>query len=195
MAATHSTATDAASTTRPAADAQPVHRGWWRRNWKRIVVGIVLVAVIGAGGAYYYVFGRIMLSEPFKHAWDILKHDQKVIAELGEPIGGGWFPHGTVNTDTNIPEANMNFSISGPKGTAEVAALGRKIDGAWGFPRFDVEVNADGGKKRIDVAANQPSDVPIFNGQQPNPTGPKIEKATPDQDIKIDLPPDVTSGK
>jgi hypothetical protein len=195
MAATHSTATDAKPGKQPTADTEKTRPGWWRRNWKRIAAGIVLVAVIGVGGGYYYVFGRIMLSEPFKHAWDILKHDQKVIAELGEPIGGGWFPHGTVSSDTDIPEANMNFSISGPKGTAEVAALGRKIDGAWGFPRFDVEVNAPDGKKRIDVAADQPSDVPKFNGQQPSPTGPKIEKATPDQDIKIDLPPDVTSGK
>jgi len=170
----------------------------WRLGWIwaiALAAAVVLLAVVAAGSGYYIVFGRMMLSEPFKRAWDIVTHDQKVVAELGEPIGGGWFPHGNVNSDTNIPEASMNFSISGPKGKAEVAALGRKIDGAWGFPRFDVEVNANGATKHIDVAADQPSDVPQFNGQQPNPSGPKIEKATPDQDIKIELPTDVPSGK
>jgi hypothetical protein len=195
MAATHSTATDTKPSNQPTDGTEPVRRGWLRRNWRLLAAGIVVAAIVAAASGYYYVFGRIMLSEPFKRAWDIVKHDQKVIAELGEPIGGGWFPHGTVNTDSNIPEANMNFSISGPKGKADVAALGRKIDGAWGFPRFDVEIDAGGGKKRIDVAADQPSDVPRFNAQQPNQAGPKIEKATPDQDIKIDLPPDVSTGK
>ena len=158
-------------------------------------MGVILLAVAIGGGGYYFLFGRMLLSEPFKQAWNIVTHDKNVVAELGEPIHGGWFPHGNVNNDTNIPEASMNFSISGPKGKAEVAALGRKIDGTWGFPRFDVEVAGADGTKHIDVAADQPSDVPKFNGQQPNPSGPKIEKATPDQDIKIDLPPDVPSGK
>ena len=130
--APQSPATSPASTTQPAGDAAPVRHGWWRRNWKRLAVAVVLLAVVAAGSGYYIVFGRMMLSEPFKRAWDIVTHDQKVVAELGEPIGGGWFPHGNVNNDTNIPEASMNFSISGPKGKAEVAALGRRIDGALG---------------------------------------------------------------
>ncbi len=176
----------------PAGDAAPVKRGWWRRNRKRLAVVVVLLAVVGSGSVYYYVCGRILVSEPFKRAWDIVTHDKNVIAALGEPIGGGWTPHGNVTNDPAMPEARIIFGVSGPKGSAKVTANGRRIDGIWGFPDFKVDL--DGGKQ-IDVAADQPSDVPLFNGQQPNPSGPKIEKATPDQDIKIELPTDAPSGK
>ena len=156
------------------------------------MVGILFVAVIGSGSVYYYVCGRILVSEPFKRAWDIVTRDKNVIAALGEPIGGGWTPHGTITDDAAMPEARMIFGVSGSKGSAKVTANGRRIDGIWGFPDFKVDVE---GGKQIDVAADQPSDVPLFNGQQPNQNGPKIEAAKPDQDVKIELPPDVPSGK
>src|SRR5262249_41104750 len=144
----------------PVGDA-PAQRGWWRRNWKRLVLGVFILALAGAGGAYYQFFGRIMLSEPFKRAWDIVIHNEKVKAELGEPIGGGWTPHGTLTNDNpNMPTARMTFSISGPKGTATVTANGQRVDNIWGFPDFKVAV--DGGKQ-IDVSADLPSDVEPFN--------------------------------
>jgi hypothetical protein len=176
--------------------APPVHRGWWRRNWKRLVLGLFLVVILAGGGAYYYVFGRMMLSEPFKLAWEEVKQSKKVRSELGEPIHGGWTPHGIIDWNSNIPEADMNFAISGPAGTADVSAKARRIDGVWGFARLEVDVREPDGnvRKRIDVAEEinlaKPPDVQQFDPtKQASKTTPKIEEAPPDLNIKIDVDP------
>jgi hypothetical protein len=180
----------AATQQRPA-QAPAVHRGWWRRNWKRLVVGLFLIVILAGGGAYYYLFGRMMLSEPFKLAWAEVTQSKKVQSELGEPIRGGWTPHGMIDWNSNIPEVDMNFVISGPKGSADVAARARRINGAWGFARFEVTMS-DG--KRLDVAeeinAARPPDVQKFDPtKQSSKTAPKIEEAPPDLNIKIDVDP------
>ncbi|HEV2972769.1 MAG TPA: cytochrome c oxidase assembly factor Coa1 family protein [Pirellulales bacterium] len=188
------------------AQQQPVEaaprRGWWRRNWKWLVVGLVLVVGISAGGGYYYLFGRMLLSEPFKIAWDAVKNSKQVSAELGAPISGGWTPHGTVNQDPNMPEATMNFSISGPNGTADVAALARRIDGIWGFPRFEVDTRPLDGSvegKHLDLTgeinAGKPDDVQKFDPTKPQPKTTTTEEAPPDLNIKLDDVPSAPSGK
>ncbi|HKD36391.1 MAG TPA: cytochrome c oxidase assembly factor Coa1 family protein, partial [Pirellulales bacterium] len=121
---------------------------------------------------------------------------KEVNSELGGPIHGGWTPHGTVDWNSPIPEANLNFTISGTKGSADVAVLARKIDGVWGFPRFDVTLHGEDNLpgKRIDVAGEinreRPPDVPVFDAAtQKLASKPKIEEAPPDLNIKIDVDP------
>ncbi len=171
-----------------------MRRGWWRRNWKRLVAGTLVVALLAAGGVYYHFFGRIMMSEPFKLAWSEVQKSKLLAENLGEPIRGGWTPHGTVSSDGNLPEAQMMFSISGPKGTADVSARAREIKGEWGFYEF-VATTADG--KRLDVADEinklKPPDVQKFDGTKPQ-EGPKIEQAPRELDRKFDIP-DVPTDK
>ncbi len=185
----------AATEPRPA-ETKEVKRGWWRRNWKRVVIGLFLVVIVAAAGGYYYVFGRIMLSEPFKLAWQEVKQSKQVESELGGPIHGGWTPHGTIDWNSPIPEANLNFTISGAKGSADVAVLARRIDGAWGFPRFDVTLRGEDNMsgKKIDLAAEinkeRPPDVATFDPKQNRlASKPKIEEAPPELNIKIDVDP------
>jgi Cytochrome oxidase complex assembly protein 1 len=185
-----------AATQQQPAQAPAVRRGWWRRNWKRLVLGVFLTVILVGGGAYYYLFGRMMLSEPFKLAWAEVRQSKKVQSELGEPIRGGWTPHGMIDWNSNIPEADMNFVISGPTGTADVSAKARRIDGVWGFARLEVGVREPDGsvRKRIDVAEEinlaKPPDVQKFDPtKQSSQTAPKIEEAPPDLNIKIDVDP------
>jgi hypothetical protein len=178
------------------AQAKEVRRGWWRRNWKRLVIGLFLVAILAACGGYYYVFGRIMLSEPFRLAWQEVKQSKQVSDELGGPIHGGWTPHGTIDWNSPIPEANLVFTISGTKTAADVAVLARRIDGVWGFPRFEVTLHGEDNLpgQRINVAAEinkaRPPDVPVFDAAtQKLASKPKIEQAPAELNIKIDVDP------
>jgi hypothetical protein len=77
-----------------------------------------------------------------------------------------------------------------------VAVLARRIDGAWGFPRFEVTLRGDDNLagKRIDIAAeinkDRPPDVPTFDArQQKIASRPKIEEAPPELNIEIDVDP------
>lgn len=175
-------------------ETAPVKRGWWRRNWKRLIGGIFVVALLAAGGVYYHFFGRIMLSTPFKMAWGELQKSKLVAENLGEPIRGGWTPHGMVTSDDNLPEAQMMFTISGPKGSGDVSVRGRQIKGEWGFHEFIVTL-ADG--KKVDLVPeiyhDRPSDVPAFDGNKQQ-QGPKIEQAPADLNRTFEIP-DVPADK
>ncbi|HEV3416207.1 MAG TPA: cytochrome c oxidase assembly factor Coa1 family protein [Pirellulales bacterium] len=180
---------------------QPVEaaprRGWWRRNWKRLILGVILVVAISAVGGYYYLFGRMLLSEPFKIAWDAVKNSKSVNAKLGAPIGGGWTPHGNVNQDPAMTVVTMNFSISGPKGAADVAARAQEIGGIWSFTEFKV-TPADGTEDlnlRSEVNAGKPDDVQRFDPTKPQPKTTTTEEAPPDLNIKLDDVPMPSSSK
>jgi Cytochrome oxidase complex assembly protein 1 len=180
---------------------QPVEaaprRGWWRRNWKRLILGVILIVAVSAAGGYYYLFGRMLLSEPFKIAWDAVKNSKTVSAKLGAPVGGGWTPHGNINQDPTMTVVTMNFSISGPKGAADVAARAQEIGGIWSFTEFKV-TPADGTEDlnlRSEANAGKPDDVQKFDPTKPQPKTTTTEEAPPDLNIKLDDVPSPPSGK
>src|SRR5215469_4316694 len=101
------------STEKKPAQAPEVRRGWWRRNWKRLVVGLFVVVILAASGGYYYLFGRFMLSEPFKVAWQEVTKSKEVNSELGGPIDGVWgFPRFdvTLHGEDNLPGKRIDVA-------------------------------------------------------------------------------------
>jgi hypothetical protein len=201
MAATHSTATVKAATSQPASDNQQVHRGWWRRNWKRLIVGGLLVIFLSAVTGYFIKFGPTLFSEPYRLALGIVDHSPKVIAELGEPLKRSswldWTPSGVFEQTGGMEKARLTFSVSGPRGSASVSAVAQGRDEQWSWPQFEVILPADGKHLDLKDEANSGTkpDVERFDPTKEKQSGPKIEPARPDQDIKIDLPSDVSTGK
>jgi hypothetical protein len=188
---------DSSSTGSPAkANVKP--RGWWSRNWKRLFLSLIGLAVVGAGIGYCYKFGRTLISEPYHQAIAELQQSAEVKQLLGEPIQDNWFPVGSVSVDQG--EARFILKVHGPKTAdgrepkADVSVQARLVSGKWGFTQFDVTPEEGQRLNLMDeYMARVGSDVEQFNPnaiQQPQPKTP----AAPPPDINITLPPDMPSG-
>lgn len=172
-------------------------RGWWRRNWKRLILAIIVLAVLGAGGGYYYQFGRILISEPYRQAMADLRQSPIVKQMLGEPIKDNWFPVGTINNSDG--DARFILKLHGPKTPngkqpkAEASVTASVIDHKWGINALEV-TSEEGERKslRDELEALYGSDVPPFDPKTVPPPLPKTDAAPP-PDVKIDLPPDLPS--
>ncbi len=86
------------------------------------VVAMVFVAItaIGRSDVCALALAKAQASAPVQKA-------------LGQPISKGWWVTGGVNTSNSTGDANINFTITGPQGTANVHAEATKENGVWKF--------------------------------------------------------------
>ncbi|MGO9906274.1 MAG: cytochrome c oxidase assembly factor Coa1 family protein, partial [Solirubrobacteraceae bacterium] len=90
------------------------------------------------GGIFWWVIGALKSSEPYQMALHRVQTAPEVIEQIGEPIEeASWMPSGNFNYSNNngsaSGEANFDFSVRGPKGTAHVHAEALCRDGKWRF--------------------------------------------------------------
>jgi hypothetical protein len=181
--------------------SSPPERGWFKRNWKRLIGGLLLLLIVAAVGGYLAKFGPILFSQPYREALDFVTRYPQVIDALGEPIKRrdfqDWTPHGAVTGDDDNGEANLSFSVSGPKGKATVGVAARKVKGdkEWGYPTFQVTLPGDKQLNLVDAMnKTKPDETPKANTGVVKPA--TTTEASKDQDIIIDVgPPDQDKGK
>lgn len=127
------------------------NKNWFSRNWKWLVPTgclsiIVLMAVLFV--AFISVFGNMMKdNEVYKYALSKVQNHPEVIAVIGTPIEDGWFPLGSYSSSTDysnsteevLIEADLEISITGPKGSGTIKINCSKEDGKWDFEVFEVE--------------------------------------------------------
>ncbi len=178
------------ATTTEASSPVAKKRGWLGRNWGRLLALVILLPVIAAGAGYYIKFWPLVSSEPYKKAVDVALASPELAAEIGSPIRriwNTWAPAGEVHEDSGRGEARFSFAVAGPNGKAELSATARQVQGQWGFSSFQ----ASAGEKQIDLApeANKGlrEDTPAFDPDKHDLKSPTYQKATPEQDVKIDL--------
>ncbi len=174
-------------------DATPSRRGWFRRNWKRMLGGLLLLLVVGAVGGYFVRFGPILFSQPYREALDFVVREPQVIAELGEPIKRrgiqDWTPSGMITGEDGNGQAQLNFSVTGPKGQAKVAITARLVQGdkEWGYPNFQVTLPGEKQLSLVDaINKTKPGDTPKFDPNAEGSKPPRTKEAPPDVDIKLD---------
>ena len=137
-------------------------RGWWGRNWLRLFLSLVILAIVAAGGGYLYRFGPLLFSAPYRQTMAELQKSPQVKKLLGEPVRAGWFPVGGVNKEEG--SARMYLKVHGPKTAdgsepkADVAVQARCVDGKWDFTQFDVQPEGGPRVNLLDEIA-PPSDV------------------------------------
>src|SRR5204863_2053858 len=135
------------------ATATPQRPGWWGRNWKWFVpTGCLGMLLLAAGFGFFIVtmvFGMMKQSDAYKMALARAKADPRVVAALGSPIEDGYFATGTTNVSGSSGQADMNVSLSGPRGKGTLYFVASKFAGEWTFSKLMVEIAGTG--QRIDL--------------------------------------------
>ena len=114
---------------------------------KAALIGCAVVLVLGAiacAAIFAIVLGAIKSTDVYRQARDRSIHDPRVIAALGSPIEPGWLVTGNVHTENNTGAASIRFSISGPRGKAEVKADATLENGSWNYERIVVHPTSGG---------------------------------------------------
>ena len=110
------------------------------------VGGGCLIAVLvcaGLGGlGMFGIFAAIKSSEPYAESLRRAQANETVQSDLGQPIEAGVMVTGNINMTNNGGVADLNYSISGPDGTATVSVSGTKTDGAWSYDKMNVKTSA-----------------------------------------------------
>ncbi|NQT41629.1 MAG: hypothetical protein HQ581_29335 [Planctomycetes bacterium] len=137
-----------ATETRPA-------RHWCLRHWKWLLpatlAGFCLLAVAVGGITLLWIASDRKNSPPYQMALKQVQQSADVIARLGEPVEGSSFlPAGKVHVEDGRGEANLNFDVAGPDGTANVRVQAKCIAGQWGLAALAVTF-ADGKRIPIDL--------------------------------------------
>ena len=66
--------------------AEPKPRGWFRRNWRRILLLLLLIVVVGAAALYWNFFLRVYNLDVCQSAMRTIAADKGVQETLGQPI-------------------------------------------------------------------------------------------------------------
>jgi hypothetical protein len=129
---------------------------WWGRNWKWVVPVGCLLPLLACGGCIagvvFIVFGAIRTSEPYTHSLERVQADPRVQAALGAPIEAGWMMSGQIEVSGPSGEADLSYSVAGPKGSATVYVDADKAAGEWTYNTLAVQIDETG--ERIDLMSD-----------------------------------------
>lgn len=109
--------------------------------------GGCLVALLVCGGligtGIFGVFAMIKSSEPYTESLSKAQSNVELQSVIGDPIEASALVQGNINLNNDDGEADLNYSVSGPNGSATVHVIGTKADGSWDYSRMDA-TTADG---------------------------------------------------
>jgi hypothetical protein len=112
-------------------------------------LGLLLLGLAFAGALFLGVTKVIKSTGPYQTALASAKESPEVQAELGTPIEEGFMPSGNVNVTNDTGEANLTFSIKGPKGSGTVHYRASRSRGEWHTQENTVTIEESG--KVIDL--------------------------------------------
>lgn len=118
--------------------------------------GCLILLVLGCGGVGACIYGFLSLmksSDPYQDGLSRAQESESVIQAIGDPIEPAFLLSGNINLRNDDGDANISFSISGPKGSGTVHVIGTKTDGVWSYSVMDFE--PDDGSSRISLLKTQ----------------------------------------
>ena len=99
----------------------------------------------------------IKSSEPFTESLAKAQNNPQIVEQLGEPIKAGLGISGSIKLEGTSGEAEFSYTVSGPKGSAQVYVAGTKQAGNWTYETMAVDL-PDG---RIDLTESPAVDGAI----------------------------------
>jgi hypothetical protein len=185
----------------------PNTRGWFRRNWKWFIPSMLTVGVLLAAIA---LFGYVLMrsyryraNPAYQAALAAVQESPRAQERLGEPIvDADWNPQGDIDAPkgANVGGATFNFTVSGPKGSADVATDGRMVAGQWALTRLEL-LFPEGERLSLtsEVERKQQVDTPSFDPdkekeRQANAADRSQDKDNDSRELNVeipDLPPEI----
>ena len=131
---------------------------WRNRTWRNVDhfkktqkkwrnAGLILLFVIFP--LFFTLIGSMLKGEAFEQSLVSVSQNAEVIKIVGEPIESGYFVMGCIQTSGIKGEASLQYSISGPNGTADVYVQAYKEMEAWSL--YNVIVHIPELDKKIQV--------------------------------------------
>ncbi|MCB1229414.1 MAG: hypothetical protein KDN19_04070 [Verrucomicrobiae bacterium] len=113
------------------------------------LVGCGCLALIGAVAAIVAVviggaFGMIKKSDPYSESLNRIQNSAAVTEALGSPVEPGFFVTGNISLENQNGSAQINYSVSGPKGKGHVNVIGDKQGGIWHYSQIQLTVGETG---------------------------------------------------
>jgi len=150
---------------------QKPQKSWFGRNWWWVLIlilvggGVVCCGV--CGGLFWWTTTKARNSEVFQMTFDAVSKDPMVLEKLGESIESPPIVGGVVGEN----DAFLVFTITGPKGAANVESQGRKVNNKWGLTQIKV-VFSDETEHIVPLGEEQAGgleEAPLFvpPGEQP----------------------------
>lgn len=131
---------------------------WRNRTWRNIEhfkqtqkkwrnAGLILLFVVLP--LFFILIGNMLKGEAFDQSMAAISQNSEVIEIVGEPIEAGYFVMGSIQTSGANGKASLQYSISGPKGEADVYVQAYKEMEAWEL--YNVVVHWPESDKKIQV--------------------------------------------
>lgn len=98
-----------------------------QRKWRNAGLALVLVVL----PLLFILFMNVMKGEAYDLSVDAVQSNHQVVSIVGENPKPGFFVLGEISYDGSGGTANLNYSISGSKGTAEVYVYAINLAGTW----------------------------------------------------------------
>jgi hypothetical protein len=81
--------------------------------------------------------GAIKATEPYKDSLEKAQANSQVQSALGTPIESAYFVTGNINLNNDAGDANLQYSVSGPRGTGTITVEGAKTAGIWTYTTME----------------------------------------------------------
>jgi hypothetical protein len=122
---------------------------WWKRNWKWFVPVLCILTAGSFTGFVYTVSNFMKSSGAYILAVEKTKAHPAVIELIGTPVEEKGLTTGNVQISGSSGKAELVIPISGPKESATIHVVARKVAGQWQFDHLVVQINGD--HQRIDL--------------------------------------------
>ena len=132
---------------------------WQNRVWRDVdhfkktqkrwtISGLILIFVV-IPSFVLLIGGGMKKSVAYNISISELRNNQEVIELIGQPVESGFFVSGNIHIGAGTGQANLSYSINGPKGeaTAHVVAI-KEIEG-WELKQLIVY--SEEKQRRIDI--------------------------------------------
>jgi hypothetical protein len=146
---------------------------WWGRYWKWVVAAGVLTFVLLLSGFIALIFtlilGVIKSSVPYRGSLEIVQNHPLARQSLGAPIDADFFVTGSISVSGSSGNADIAYTVSGPKGSGTVYVVGEKAAGQWEFTTLVLEIAETG--ERVDLLSEIDSRADQTRHSKKNPPG------------------------
>ncbi|MDN7124563.1 cytochrome c oxidase assembly factor Coa1 family protein [Pseudidiomarina terrestris] len=123
-----------------------------KRDIKWLIIGLgIAAALMAVFVLFVYFVMSLVKGEAYDLSLAAVSKHAAVQVLLGEPIEPGFLVLGNVNISGPGGNAELQYSISGPKGEGTVFAYAIRDTGEWQLQRVVVDI--DGAHERLQIIA------------------------------------------